>query len=377
MISKYNAYLNESKVSGKYGFFMFLDIIDRMNNSFIMEDYLNVSDFNIFFTTDKIKDKGKLTDILEFKKSLISAYNTLIHIRNLRLSFYFGVRYSMLEYGFHDDIKRVVYKIGEFKVNSSFLNRMSSYKCVSLIYDILKNVKLKDLVFLSNIKTEIRYLFDNKFDVRIDSGDRVIKTINNIELKNYYSGDDVRIYFDSWCYKFKWYYDVYNYVDVDDDNTYFIIKLKDVDENLKFLKKKYDIKSVEKLLREDKETSNPVVRDKMLTEPLNAPKLKIIKTTIKGKKTKPIDKKIEKQKELVKYYKDLKKTILWINKDTSKNKSYTSKHLYWLVGKWGKSFDDVKKDIQWIVYKLRDNPDFIESQEEEVRNMIEKSKKKK
>ena len=377
-MKSYNSFsiLNEHKLNGKYGFFMFLDIIDQNNNSFIKEDYLNTSDFNLFFTTDKIKDKMKLTDMLEFKKSLSVAYATISHIRNLRLSFYFGVRYSMLEYGFHDDIKRIVYKIGEFKVNSSFLNNLSSYKCTSLIYDILKDVKLKNLVLLSNIKTDISYLFDNKFEVNIDSETTLSKKISSLELKNYYTGSDVRIFFDSWCFKHRWYYSVYNYIDTDDTYTYFMVKIKDKDDELKMIKRKYDIKSIEKI-KEDKESSNPVVRDAMLTEPLKAPKLKPQKNDKKknNKKIAPADKKIEKQKELIKYYKDMKKVILWLNKDMEKNKSYTSHHLYWLVGKWKKSFDDVKKDVQWMVYKLREDPDFIEKQEEDLRGKIEKRKK--
>ncbi|MCB1713411.1 MAG: hypothetical protein KDH96_13370, partial [Candidatus Riesia sp.] len=74
MIEKYDNYIqnhiNESEYNGKYGFFLFLEIIDLMKNSFIKENYLNTTDFNLFFTTDKIMDLKKLELNLEFKKSL-------------------------------------------------------------------------------------------------------------------------------------------------------------------------------------------------------------------------------------------------------------------------------------------------------------------
>jgi len=370
--------LNESKLNGKYGFFMFLDIIDEMKNSFIKEDYLNVRNFNIFFTTDNIKDKNKLTDLLKYKRSVDVAYATIQHIRNLRLSFYFGVRDFVLEYGFHDDLKRMVYKVGEFKITSKFLNSLLSYKSITLISRILSNVKLKDLNLLQDVKNDIKYLFDVKFnDIKINHEDKVVKKINNLELKNYYDNDNLSDYFDSWSFKHKWYYSTYNYIDIDDDYTYFYVKIKNKDEYLNLLKRKTDIKNLKKIEENNVDDGNfsdviprTTVAEPMITEPLNAPKLKVTKKD-NGEKMNSI----EKQKELIRYFKSLKRIIISVNKDMIKNKSYLSKHLYKVVGEYKKPFNDVKKDLQWLVYKLRDDRYFIEKQEEELSKKIEKKKK--
>lgn len=383
MIKDYNKYIstNESKLNGKYGFFIFLDVIDELKNSFIKENYLNVRNYNIFFTTDNIKDKNKLTDLLEFKKSLDVAYQTLIHIRNLRLSFYFAVSDYNLEYGFHDDLKRMVYKIGEFRITSKFLNSLSSYKSITLISKVLQSVKLRDLELLQKVKTDIKYLFDKKFnEIDIIENNIIIKKINNTELKNYYDKDNITEYFDSWCFKHKWYYNTYNYTDVDDNNTYFYVKVKENDETLSLLKKN-DIRNIKKLQEnidddlkhvDQTSTEQPEIYEPMNREPLESPKLKLSQYK-KDKNSKTLNKE-EKQKELIKYYKALKKVIVSINKDTSKNKTYLTKYLYKIVGEYKKPFDDVKKDLQWLVYKLRENPEFIE--EEELTN-IEKINKKK
>lgn len=246
IMKKYNDFINENfKLNGKYGFFIFLDVIDELKNSFIKEDYLNKKGFNLFFTTDNIKDKNKLSNILEFKKSLNVTYETLIHIRNLRLSFYFAVSDFKLEYGFHDDLKNMIYKTGETKITSSFLRNLSSYKSITLISNILKNVNLKELEILQKVKLDIKYLFDKKFnDIEILDTNRIVKKINNIELKNYYDKDNIIDYFNSWCFKHKWYYSTYNYIDIDEENTYFYVKTKEKDDELNFIKRKTDIKNI-------------------------------------------------------------------------------------------------------------------------------------
>jgi len=373
-------FLSESKLNGKYGFFMFLDIIDELKNSFIKEDYLNVRDFNLFFTTDKINDKNKLSDIIEYKKSLDVAFETLNHIKNLRLSFYFGIRDYNIEYGFHDDLKRMVYKIGEFKITSSYLKSLKSYKCITLISKVLKESNLKDLELLQKIKMDLKYLFDQKFnDIEIKHGDKIIKKINNTELKNYYNKENITEYFDSWSLKHKWYYKTYNYTDVEGDETYFYVKVKENDEGLKVFKK-YD-KDMKKLQEagQDKESDSfndivprTVVAEPMITEPLEAPKSKMFNGVKKndGKTMKKIDK----EKELIKYYKDLKRIIFTVNKDILKDNSYVTKHLYKIVGQYKKPFNDVKKDIQWLTFQLRKNQYFIEQTEGEFKDKLEKDK---
>jgi len=377
LIKKYKIFknLNESKLNGKYGFFMFLNIIDLLNNAFINKDYLNTKNFNIFFKTNKIKDKNKLTDLLEYKSSLNISYSTLIHIRNLRLSFYFGVRNGYyLEYGFHDDLKNIIYKTGEFKITSIFLKQITeSYKSIVLISNILNNINLKNLKLLQNIKNDIIYLFDIKFNnIEIKDNNKIIKTINNIELKNYFNNGDIRLFFDKWCFNYKWYYSIYNYIDSDDNNTYFIIKLKETDNELNFLKKNYDINKI-KENKDESSFSDMIPRtnvlDPITTEPLNAPKLKIINK----KSSKDI---FNKEKELIKYFKDLKKVLININKDNEKNKSYITKYLYSLVGKYKKPFNDVKKDLYWLKNKLNNDINFIDNEEIKLKNKIKKKSKK-
>jgi len=354
-----------------------------LKNSFIKEDYLNVRDFNIFFTTDKIKDKNKLSDLIEYKKSLDVAFITLSHIKNLRLSFYFGVRDFNIEYGFHDDLKRMVYKVGEFKITSSYLKSLQSYKCITMISKVLLSVNLKDLELLQKVRMDLKYLFDQKFnDIEIKHGDKVIKKINKVELNNYYNVDKITEYFDLWSFKHNWYYNTYNYTDVEGDDVYFYVKIKPNDEGLKLFKK-YDknMKKLQEEVGQDPEDDsfsdtipNTIVAEPMITEPLEAPKTKMF-NGVKNNTGKTMTK-IDKEKELIKYYKDLKRIIIAVNKDILKDKSYVTKHLYKIVGQYNKPFNDVKKDIQWLTYQLRKNQYFIEQSEEEFKNKLEKDKLK-
>jgi len=360
-------HIMESKLNGKYGFFMFLDIIDVVKNSFINEDYLNTSNYNIFFTTDNIKNKELLLDELEYKKSLDIAHITLKNIKNSRLSFYFGVKDFIFEYGYHDDIKRLVYKIGEFKITSSFLNNLKSYKSIILINNILKDVKLNNLKTLQTVKNDIIYLFDKKFkDINIESDNLLVKKISNDQLTDYYNGEQLTEYFDSWCFKHKWYYSIQNYTDVDEFYTYFYIKTSNTDMGFNQLKKGTDIKNIS----EDKETEPSEIYEPMNREPLNSnPKI------LNKKISKKNSTKIEKQKDLIKYYKDLIRVIKTIKKENDKLVSYSTKHLYKLVSTYDKSFDLIKTDIQWLNNKLIKNPDFIDTQTEKLDKMKKKFKK--
>lgn len=119
---------------------------------------------------------------------------------------------------------------------------------------------------------------------------------------------------------------------------------------------------------EQQPTEQPEIYEPMNREPLETDKLKIFKKDKDGKKIKKEDQ----QKYLVKYYKDLKRVLIKLNKDLIKDKSYLSKHLYKIVNDYKKPFSDVQKDLQWLVYKLRKDPDFIENQEEKIK----KNKKK-
>jgi hypothetical protein len=377
---------SKTKLNGKYGFFMFLEIIDEMKNSFISEDYLNTSDFIIFFTTDKISDTNKLSDKLEYKQSLDVSYETIKHIGNLRLSFYFGIRDFNLEYGFHDDLKRAVYKTGQFKISSSFLKSLSSYKCISLIRNILKNLSLNDVKRLKSIKSDLKYLFDGKGIVEILDEERVACTVN----KDFIKASNVNDYFDAWCFKHKWYYTTYNYTYEKEKDIDFLVKLKEPDSGLNYLKKHYDIKNIKKIYEDNEMPSTPSnpemigtgISEPTITEPLKADKLTARKYKPdhpelnrpgqkktnpylnKGDRAKQIQKeKSDRNKYLIKYYKELQRAVLKIDKDSAKNKSYLTRYIYKIVYDYKKPFSEVKKDILWMYNKLKSNPDFV-SQEE-------------
>jgi hypothetical protein len=351
---------NEFKMGGKYTFFMFLLVIDELKNSFVKEDYLNIKDFNLFFTTDHIKNKTNLINLLQYKKTLEYGYDTFIKLKQHRLSFYFGIKDYILEYGFHDDMKRIIWKIGEFKMTNVFLKNLSSYKSIVLISKILNNINLKELILLQKIKTDIKELFGiNTGQCLIEDELRVVKKINNIELLNYYRDNKISDYFNNWCSNFKWFYNTYNYVFTDEDNTYFYVKLKKSDSGLNYLNKKLSIK----YLSEDKEVLRSEIYEPLNREPLNSDKPDV--------REKPKGKKLPNNKNdfLKKYYVDLNKVLEKIKKEKDKNNSYLSKFLYPIVDKYQKKFNDVKKDLQWLIYKLNKNPNFIE-------DYVEKNNKK-
>jgi hypothetical protein len=257
-------------------------------------------------------------------------------------------------------MKRIIWKIGEFKMTNVFLKNLSSYKSIVLISKILNNINLKELILLQKIKTDIKELFGiNTGQCLIEDELRVVKKINNIELLNYYRDNKISDYFNNWCSNFKWFYNTYNYVFTDEDNTYFYVKLKKSDSGLNYLNKKLSIK----YLSEDKEVLRSEIYEPLNREPLNSDKPDV--------REKPKGKKLPNNKNdfLKKYYVDLNKVLEKIKKEKDKNNSYLSKFLYPIVDKYQKKFNDVKKDLQWLIYKLNKNPNFIE-------DYVEKNNKK-
>jgi hypothetical protein len=333
MIKDYNKYVNDNKLSGKYGFYSFLEIVDDMNLPFIKGDYLNVKNFNIFFKTKKIKNNIKLLNILKNKISLSYAHFMLNKLKDKNLSFYFGVRNFKLEYGFYDNFKNKIYKVGIFKVNSSYLKLLpNSHKSLVLISYTLKKTKLKILVLLQQIKNDlVNFVDDNNNNITIyENG-----VIKHIKKDN--ETDIINTMFLRWCEKHKWYKHVNCDITDDENNTNLTISLKD---NIN--EEKDDSTFVDIIPR-------TIVAEPMITEPLNAPKLKINKN----------NKISDKKKERDKYIKDLKKTLDKIKKDMSKNKSYLTKHITSIVSKYNKKFKDVKKDLQWLNWKLNQDPNFL------------------
>jgi hypothetical protein len=196
----------------------------------------------------------------------------------------------------------------------------------------LKKTKLKILVLLQQIKNDlVNFVDDNNNNITIyENG-----VIKHIKKDN--ETDIINTMFLRWCEKHKWYKYVNCDVTDDENNTNLTITLKD---NIN--EEKDDSTFVDIIPR-------TIVAEPMITEPLNAPKLKINKN----------NKISDKKKEREKYIKDLKRTLDKIKKDMSKNKSYLTKHITGIVSKYNKRFKDVKKDLQWLNWKLNQDPNFL------------------
>ena len=220
--------INESvNLGGKASFDIFLDIIAELKMLFIKYDFYNVGEYNYFFTTEKIKDNYLVVDMLKRKRSLNHAYLTLSEIRDMRLSFYFGVKKKTLFYGFYNEDTKYVYKVGLFSVTTSYLKKIKTYSLKN-IKDVLSNVDLLKINKLHDIKKDFETFLD-VVDIDIKIKDKFIlskqfthdmfKTEDITELNMNYT-------LLTWSRKFKWFNSVYTFVNVTDKYIYFYIKLK-------------------------------------------------------------------------------------------------------------------------------------------------------
>ena len=229
---KYNEYIKENiqiKLDRKHGFFMFLKVIDEMKMNFIKTNhYLNVGKYQYFFTTEHIKNKDNFIRLFRDLLSIKVTCETANNIKDQRISFYFGVKDGNLEYGFHDDMKREIYKTGVFQIDNRYLRSLRSYKCLVLIEGILKTSNILSLSLLQEVKYHMKYWYEGMGDVIILNENVLSKTINREEIEGD-SKDNVLLLkkYEKWCEKFKWYDKVYFYIDNDDENTVtFFIKVK-------------------------------------------------------------------------------------------------------------------------------------------------------
>jgi len=219
---------NDYDLSGLAGFDIFLDIINDLGLLFIKHDYLNIGDYSYFFTTEKIEDNYDVANLLKRKRSLKTAYLTISNIKEMRLSFYFGVKRKTLFYGFYNEDTHYVYKVGVFNVNSSYLRKLRS-SCLKNIKQILHDSNMIKMNRLHQIRNDFETLFPEvDSELKIKEGYIVSKKYST-ELFNDDDLDETKMNYTLLVFtrKFNWYHKVYSFVNITDNNVYFLIKLKD------------------------------------------------------------------------------------------------------------------------------------------------------
>ena len=216
--------------SGKNAFDIFLDIICDFDLLFVKQNIYNTSDYNYFFTTEKITKTYEILDVLKRKKSLERAYMTLGSIREMRLSFYFGIKENVLFYGFFNEDNSYVYLVGKFEITPKDLKTISKKKCVKTIRIILENSNLKNLKLLQLIKVDFHTLFEDvENDVEILDEYRIKNTFPIEILKEEDREENkLSIYLTQWSRNFKWTDKCYYFVHVTEKYAHFYIKIKSI-----------------------------------------------------------------------------------------------------------------------------------------------------
>lgn len=231
MISFYE-YINENsqiKLDGKNGFFMFLKLIDDLKMTFIKTShYLNTGKYQYFFTTEHIRNKDDFYGFFRESLSLKTTCDTANDLKNNRISFYIGIKENKLEYGFQNDMNNEIYKTGLFDVDTKYVRSLKSYKCLSLIENILKNASLENLNLLQEIKTHLKYWYEGKGNILILKENIIRKSIDKEDIKDELSDVNRLLYkYEKWCERFPWFKKVFFYIDSDDDDKItFYIKIK-------------------------------------------------------------------------------------------------------------------------------------------------------
>lgn len=154
----YLQHLNENNpppLAGAGAFEIFLEIIDEFGQEFTKTNYLNTGEYAYFFTTEPLAGNQEVLRRLELKTSLATAYSTLYTIQQARVSFYLGVKGFRLEYGFFDDNKRLVYKVGMFKINNRYLQKLDHRDCFNLVRGVFQRTNLQHLQVLHQVKTDM------------------------------------------------------------------------------------------------------------------------------------------------------------------------------------------------------------------------------
>lgn len=219
----------EVELAGKYTFHIFLDIVDEFDNRFVKQNYLNTSDYFYFFTSDKIKQNVDVVDRLSLKNSLKTAYLTLNSIKNARVSFYFGVKNNKLEYGFFDDVKMLVYKVGMFKITPAYLKNLDDHKCVKSLHNIFKNYIPKNLEKIHSVREDYRKFWEQiEGEVEILDEFRIKKSFKT-EFFNKEDLDELRMTttLEHWAKDFSWFKDFYYYCYITEKYVHLYLKVKE------------------------------------------------------------------------------------------------------------------------------------------------------
>jgi len=221
--------INENiELSGKFAFDIFLDIISEFDLMFIKQDYLNTSDYSYFFTTEKINSVQEILDVMRRKKSLKTAYLTLGKIKDMRLSFFFGVKDYTLFYGYYNEDSRYVYKVGKFRVTPKDLRNYSKKRSFKSIRSTLLDNNLKNLKYFQVIKVDFHTLFDGvEADVEVIDEYR-IKNTYPIEIFQEEDRDEnkLSLYLQQWSRNFAWSDKNWYYVRLTEKYAHFYIKIK-------------------------------------------------------------------------------------------------------------------------------------------------------
>jgi len=233
-IKTYKLYENENntevELAGKYSFNLFLDIIDKFDNQFTKQKYLNTGDYSYFFTTDNIKKNMELIHEFELKQSLQTAYLTLKSIKDERLSFYFAVKNDKLEYGFFNDVKMLVYKVGMFKINDRYLKNIK-HDCLLALKHTFENTNLSNLSKIQLVKKDLKSFWPElEGDIEILDEKRIKKTF---EIKHFKQEDldEYRMSYtlEKWSSKFDWNKYFTYYSRISDKYVTMFIKIKEKD----------------------------------------------------------------------------------------------------------------------------------------------------
>ena len=163
-------------------------------------------------------------------KSLERAYMTLGSIREMRLSFYFGIKENVLFYGFFNEDNSYVYLVGKFEITPKDLKTISKKKCVKTIRIILENSNLKNLKLLQLINVDFHTLFEDvENDVEILDEYRIKNTFPIEILKEEDREENkLSIYLTQWSRNFKWTDKCYYFVHVTEKYAHFYIKIKSI-----------------------------------------------------------------------------------------------------------------------------------------------------
>lgn len=220
---------NNIELSGKHAFDIFLDVIDDFDLLFIKQDYYNTGEYSYFFTTERMTKNQEIIDVLKRKNSLKTAYMTLGSLKNMRLSFFFGVKDYTVFYGFYNETNRYVYKVGKFgTTNKDFKKMLYNKKCMKSIRSVIEKSNLKNLKQLQLIKVDFHTLFNNtEKDIEIIDEWR-IKSTYSIDIFKEEDRDEekLRIYTTQWSRNFSWTEKCYYYVRLTEKYAHFYIKLK-------------------------------------------------------------------------------------------------------------------------------------------------------